>query len=51
MSALFGLKNKLVYVCLNLKPFIMNPSWYDGPKKHAPWVGALIAHLIEQCDC
>lgn len=26
MSALFGLKNKLVYVCLNLKPFIMNPS-------------------------
>jgi len=26
MSALFGLKNKLIYVNLNLKPFIMNPS-------------------------
>ena len=26
MSALFGLKNKLIYVNLNLKPFIMDPS-------------------------
>lgn len=26
MSALFGLKNKPVYVSLNLKPFIINPS-------------------------
>ena len=26
MSTLFGSKNKLIYDCLNLKHFIMNPS-------------------------